>query len=423
MFLAKNIKCAVFAAFASVLAFGQTSLGRCIEMAYSNYPQIKEYDLIEASRQYDLKNASLAWAPQLNISGKASWQSSVVEMPFEIPGMQFNIPHDQYGITADLTQQIWDGGATAAKKRLAEVGADVKGRQLDVNLYNIRSRVQNIYLGIVLIDRQLNLNEVLRAKLERNLGEVASMLEAGVASETDRDQIRVSILSCEQQKSALLADRKAYVRMLGMMTGQDMDGVEFSDPSTEVKVPVSEEVLRPEIALYEAQARQIEAQRQQLNANISPKLNLNLQGGYGRPGLNMLSGKFDPYFVAGLKLQWNIGSLYTLRNDRRKLEAESSKLDITRRSFLLNTSIEAVQKRSEMEKAADVLERDGQIISLRENISRTAERQYKEGVIKMNDYLGHLDEEFNARLDKDIHELQYVMAVCDYRNTIGSENK
>ncbi|MCQ2168303.1 MAG: TolC family protein [Bacteroidales bacterium] len=402
---------------------GQTDIEQCIDLAYDNYPQIREYDLIDISRKYDLKNAALAWAPQLSVSGKASWQSAVVEMPFDIPDFKFNIPHDQYGITADVTQQIWDGGATGAKRRLIDAGADVKNRQLEVNLYSIRSRVQNIYLGIILIDKQMELNKVLRDNLLRNMDEVKAMVEGGVAYESDIDQIKVSILSCDQQQVSLETDRRAYVKMLSLLTGQDMSGMTFTEPSVDEGGSAFAGVFRPELALYDAQAKQVQLQKDQLKTSISPKLNLNLQAGYGRPGLNMLSGKFDPYFVAGLKLQWNFGALYTLRNDRSKSDAEASRVDLARKSFLLNTSVEAAQKQGEIEKAADVVGRDREIIEIRQSIRETAEHQYKEGVIKMNDYLSLLDEEFKARLNYHIHNIQYIMAVYDLRNTLGTDNK
>ena len=420
----KNYKSVIFTAMASLIVlptFAQTDIESCIRLAYDNYPQIQEYDLIEATRKFDLENAATAWAPQLNVSGKASWQSAVVEMPFDITGMKFNRPHDQYGISADINQQIWDGGATSLKRKLADAGADVKSRQLDVNLYSIRSRVQNIYLGINLIDRQLALNDVLSSNLKRTLQEIKAMVENGVAYASDQDQIKVSILSCDQQKIALQTDRKAYVQMLSLLTGQDLSNATFPEPKPDLYKASALEISRPELALYDAQSKQIDLQKRQLNANLSPRFNLNLQAGYGRPGLNMLSGKFDPYFVAGLKMQWNIGAFYTLKNDRRKSDAEAERVELARKSFLLNTSVEAQQKKSEIDKAADILQRDDEIIRLRQNIRITAEKQYKEGIIKMNEYLNLLDDEFTARLNSDIHSIQYIMAVFDLQNTTGTE--
>lgn len=415
--------CLVLAAMGvGIGANAQTTLDECISLAFENYPQVQEMSLIEKTKDLDLKNAAFAWIPQLNVSGKATWQSQVVEMPFDMPGMEFNIPHDQYGLTADLTQQIWDGGASHSKKELAEAGAEVKKGQLEISLWSLRSRVENIYLGIILIDKQMALNDLLRESLERSRSEVKSLVEKGVALSTDMDQLSVNILSCLQQRASLEADRNSYVRILSLMTGKDMQGVELVAPTEALSYMEEGEPDfsgRPEMSLYSAQLKQNDLQLRQLNTLISPKLNLTFQAGYGRPGMNMLSGDFSGYCVAGLKLQWNIGALYTRSNDIHKLKAEARRIELTRKSFLMNSSIEAEQKNNAILKAREVLERDTEIIELRQKISHSSEKQYQEGTIKMNDYLSMLDEEYKARANESLHEIQLMMAVYDMKNTLG----
>ena len=415
--------CLVLAAMGvGIGANAQTTLDECISLAFENYPQVQEMSLIEKTKDLDLKNAAFAWIPQLNVSGKATWQSQVVEMPFDMPGMEFNIPHDQYGLTADITQQIWDGGASHSKKELAEAGAEVKKGQLEISLWSLRSRVENIYLGIILIDKQMALNDLLRESLERSRSEVKSLVEKGVALSTDMDQLSVNILSCLQQRASLEADRNSYVRILSLMTGKDMQGVELVAPTEALSYMEEGEPDfsgRPEMSLYSAQLKQNDLQLRQLNTLISPKLNLTFQAGYGRPGMNMLSGDFSGYCVAGLKLQWNIGALYTRSNDIHKLKADARRIELTRKSFLMNSSIEAEQKNNAILKAREVLERDTEIIELRQKISHSSEKQYQEGTIKMNDYLSMLDEEYKARANESLHEIQLMMAVYDMKNTLG----
>ena len=418
----KTLCASVAAICAGYAAHAQTTLDECIGWAYDNYPQIKEMSLIEMTKGIDLKNAAYAWLPHLNISGKATWQSEVVEMPMDIPWMDINIPHDQYGLTAEFTQQIWDGGTSRSQKELAEAGAEVKKTQLETNLWSIRSRVQNVFLGIILIDKQLELNRLLRESLERSSEEVKSRMEAGVSLPSDLDQVSVNILSCLQQRASLDADRKSYVKILGLLTGRDMTAVELAVPQDAVNYVddgARDFETRPEMAFYAAQLKQNEFQHRQLNTLISPKLNLSLQGGYGRPGMNMLSGDFSGYFVAGLKLQWNIGALYTRGNDKRKVNADAQKIDLTRKSFILNSSVEAEQKNNAILKARDVLEKDAEIIGLRQRIRASGENQYREGTIKMNDYLSMLDEEYKAKANESMHEVQLMMAVYDMKNTIG----
>ena len=176
---------------------------------------------------------------------------------------------------------------------------------------------------------------------------------------------------------------------------------------------------RPEMSLYAAQLEQSELQLKQIHTQISPKLNLNLQGGYGRPGMNMLSGDFSGYFVAALKFQWNIGALYTRNNDIRKAKADAARIELDRETFLLNSSIEAEQKMNEIKKARDVLTQDADIISLRKRIRETGETQYKEGAIKMSDFLSLLDEEYKALASESLHRVQLIMSIYDYKNTTG----
>ena len=418
----KTLCASLAAILAGHVAGAQTTLDECIGLAYDNYPQIKEMSLIEMTRGIDLKTAAYDWLPHLNVSGKATWQSEVVEMPIEIPGMDIRIPHDQYGLTAEFTQQIWDGGTSHSQRELAEAGAEVKKTQLETDLWAIRSRIQNIYLGIILIDKQMRLNDLLRENLERNSEEVGSLINGGVALPTDLDQVSVNILSCLQQRASLEADRRSYVKLLGLMTGRDMTGVELAIPQEALDFQddgVRDFATRPEMSLYSAQLKQNDVQLRQLNTLISPKLNLSLQGGYGRPGMNMLSGDFSAYFVAGLKLQWDIGALYTRGMDKRKLKADAQKIDLTRETFLLNSSVEAEQKNNAIEKARDVLDRDSEIIALRQRIREAGENQYREGTIKMNDYLSMLDEEYKAKANESMHEVQLMMAVYDMKNTLG----
>ena len=256
----------------------QVTLTDCVEKARNNYPQIKEHDLIRQTEQYDLSNAMKNWLPQLTVSGKAQYQSVVVEMPFEIPGMKFNLPHDQYSLVGEISQTIWDGGTTASKKRMVQADAEVQSRQLDVSLYSIRQRVENIYLGILLIDKQIAQNEITIKSLYRNREIVQAGIEQGVSYQTDLNLVDVNILNYRQTISALHSDRQAYVSMLGMLTGEDLTDARFVEP--EATLPVDTTALfRPELELYQAQLKQARVQRQDLQTYWYPKLNFSLQGG------------------------------------------------------------------------------------------------------------------------------------------------
>lgn len=396
----------------------EVTLEECLDMARANYPQIRQLGLIDATEKYDLSIASSSWIPQFSVSGKATWQSDVVEMPFEIPGFELDMPHDQYSLNANVTQHIWDGGTSSSQREAVKTGADVQRKQTEVSLYSVRSRVQNVYLGILLLDEQIEQNRLLMESLKRNADEVQAMIDNGMAYRSDMDLVNVNILDCSQQTDALCADRSAYVKMLGLLTGRDMTGVRLTVPSGGDLVD-TRTVLRPEIELYAARLRQNEAQMKQLNARISPQFDLTLQGGIGRPGLNMLENEFVPMFVAGIKMQWNIASLYTRKNDKRKIESQKHDIELERETFLFNTELDATQQQTEVDKARKMLEKDDRIIELRSSIRLAGEEQYRNGTIKMTDLMDMIDDEHNARLARSVHHIQLLMAIYDLKNTVG----
>lgn len=397
----------------------QVTLEQCMELARRNYPQIRQLNLIEEAAEYDIANVSKSWLPQLTISGKASYQSDVVEMPFEIPGFSFDLPHDQYSVVGELSQTIWDGGTSKSQKELYSAGAEVQKSQLEVSVYSINDRVVQVYLGILLIDAQLRQNDILERSLERNAGQVQACIDNGTAYRADLDMVRVSMLNCEQQKEGLLSDRAAYLEMLERLIGTSLEGQELVEPDCDAACPDAAAVTRPELALYDAQRRQNEAQLRQLDSKILPKFSLSLQGGIGRPGLNMLDSSFQPYYTAGIRMSWDLGALYTRRDEKQKLDVQLRTIESDRETFLFNTGISALQLRSSIDKARRLLEKDGEIIALQESIRAAGEEQYRNGTISMTDLMKRIDDEYDARVAESIHRIQLLMAVYDYKNCVG----
>ena len=398
-------------------ASAQVTLEQCMDLARKNYPQIRQLNLIEAAAEYDIAAAMKSWLPRLTVSGKASYQSDVVEMPFEIQGFSFDLPHDQYSVVGEISQTIWDGGTSKSQKELYSAGAEVQKSQVEVSVYSINDRVAQVYLGILLIDAQLHQNDILGRSLERNADQVRACIDNGTAYRADLDIVRVNMLDCEQQKEGLLSDRAAYVGMLEKLTGISLDGQELAVPDYDVCI--TDSVTRPELSLYDAQLRQGEAQLRQLDTKIFPKFSLSLQGGMGRPGLNMLDSSFQPYWTAGIKMSWDIGALYTRKDEKQKLDVQLRTIESDRETFLFNTGISALQLKSSIDKARRLLEKDGEIIALRESVRAAGEEQYRNGAISMNDLMKRIDDEYNARVAESIHRIQLLMAICDYRNCIG----
>ena len=279
--------------------------------------------------------------------------------------------------------------------------------------------MEKIFLGILLYDGQLKQNGILMQSLARNARQVQACIESGTAYRSDLEMIEVNILNCEQQREELEKDRSTYVAMLEKLTGTSLAGQEFVVPDENADWLMRDDILRPELGLYDAQLQQQEAMVRQLNSKISPKFSLSLQGGVGRPGLNILENTFQPYWTAGVRMSWDIGALYTRKDEKRKLDAQIRKIESDRETFLFNAGLDAEQMRSSVDKARALLERDKKIIALRESIRSAGEEQYRNGVITMTDLMSRIDDEYNARVAESIHRIQLLMAIYDLRNCMG----
>lgn len=418
-FIRKTLMVAATAANISTL-MPQITVDECIRLAKTNYPLYKQQELTDLEEKYDLRKNTMGWLPQLSVNAKASYQSEVVEMPFEIPGYSFDISHCQYGVTADLSQMIWDGGNTRNNRRMTQADAGVERQQLNVTLYNIGERVENLFLSILLLDRQIEQNNILHERLNRKLKEVEAGVESGVAFRTDIDLINVNIMDCRQQEAELDYSRSAYMKMLGILTGKDMRHEKLLEPDIDNCGKVRE-IKRPELALYEAQLVQNDIQREGIKTRLSPRLDLTLQAGAGRPGLNMLGNEMQPYYVAGIRMQWDIGQIYTMKSDKKKIELRKRDIEYERETFLMDTSMDIAEQKGVIDKLKKAISIDNDIIAMRERIRATGEEQYRNGTIKMTDLMTMMDDEHNARLVKSLHEIQLIMAVRKLDNIMGKQ--
>jgi len=396
----------------------QLTLEACYRAARENYPLVRQFDLIERTKDFTVENATKSYFPQLSFSGKASYQSDVTKMPFSIPGVEFGLDKDQYQLVLELNQTIWDGGAVRNRKEEARAKSEVQKGLLEVNLYALDDRVNQLFFGMLLIDAQLAQNALLQAQLARNHGQVSACMQQGVANQADLDAVAVEQLNARQTESELRVNRKAYAEVLGLLTGRKgIDAERLVKPSATVE-PL-EENRRPELSLYESQRRQLSVQEKGLTARYMPKLGVFAQGAYGDPGLNMLKGGFEPYYIAGLRLSWNISDLYTRKNDKRLLAASRDDIDVQEAVFRLNNRMEAAQHWRTVEKIDTLMKNDDELIRLRTNIRKSAEAKVANGTLTVTEMLREVTAEDQAKQAKALHEIQRLQALYDIKYTMN----
>ncbi len=404
----------------SLRCFAQLTIEECYRKAQANYPLIQQYDLIEKTKEYNLSNANKGYLPQIDFSAKASYQSEVTQIPIDFSRLGINgisipvLSKDQYGTTIDINQTIWDGGSIKSQKEQIETAAEVERKNIEVNIYSINKRVNQLFFGILLTDAQIEQNRLLKEDLKRNYEQISSYMQNGIANQADLDAIKVDLLNTEQTTIQLTSTRKAYTEMLSRLIGEKLDSeTELIKPSPEHNS--SRSINRPELSLYEAQIRNYEAQNSQLVSGIMPKIGIFATGGYGKPGLDMLKTDFSAYYIVGARLTWKIGNFYTKKNSKKTIQANIKSIETQRNTFLFNTRLEITEKENNIDRYTEQLKYDNEIIELKTSIRKAAEAKMANGTISGTDLARDINAEQTAKQNRILHEMELLLAIYDLK--------
>lgn len=391
------------------------------QLARRNYPMIRQQGLIEKTRDYSVSNAAKGYLPQLTVQGQATYQSAVTEfkLPVSIPGVEFpSINKDQYKVYGEVNQTIYDGGNVRTQVRSHEANAQVETQKLEVELYKLNDRVNQLFFGVLMLEEQLRQNELLKNDINLGIKKVQALIDNGTAFKSNANTLKAELLKADQRAIDLNASRKAYLEMLGLLTGQPLgDSAVLEKPA---EVAVGGDINRPELKLYDAQNRSLDIQSQLLDVRNRPKLNFFFQGGYGRPALNVLSNGFDPYYITGVRLNWSLSGLYTIGKDRALIRNSRDAIQLQKETFLFNTRLAARQQNAELDRFRQLLTTDDEIITLRESIKTTSAAQLENGVINTSDFLREVNAEDQARQSKILHGIQLLMSQYSLDNTLGT---
>ena len=417
------------------MLLGQT-LEECWRAAESNYPLIRQYGLIEKTTDLTVANIQKGWLPQVSASAQASLQSDVTAFPDEFQKLyqqmginMEGLKKDQYRMGIDVQQTVYDGGNIKSQKDIARRQGDVQLLQNEVSLYNVRTRVNEMYFSLLLIDEQIRLNEDLQKVLEGNENKLAAMFAKGTASESDWQNVKAERLNVVQQMTSLKSQRSALTRMLSTFCGIDINSAVKPDIPAYPKNPDYPEIPgnlnnhRPELKLIDAQLRLFGSQEKALDAALMPRLGVFAQGFYGYPGYNMfediMKRKFSWNGMIGAKLTWNIGALYTRRNDKARIQLQRESAEVGRERFLFDNRMEQIQQKENISRYRQIMSDDEEIISLRSSIRKAAESKLAHGIIDVNDLVREINNENNARVQHTIHEIEMLKEIYDLKFTIN----
>lgn len=395
------------------------TLEDCYSLASENYPLIKQKDLFKKIKEYSLDNADKGFLPQITFNGQATYQSDVTRVPAEIPGLDIpTLSKDQYKIYADINQPLTAGRGIRQQKRFIEAETEIQEQQLEVDIYQLRERLNQVYFGILLIKEQIVLVGLLKKDIQTGLDKTKAAIAGGIALKSSADMLNAELLKSDQRTIELHANMEAYIRMLGQLINKPVnEKTLFQIPQAQ---PLPKEISRPELKLFNVQRERLDLQREMIFTHNRPQLGLFLQAGYGKPGINFLKNTFDFYYIGGVRFLWPLAGMYTSANDRQLLLLNQDVVKSREETFLFNTTLTLTKQQSEMDSYAQLIDVDHQLILLYESILKSANAQLESGTITSSEYLTHVNAIDVARQNMVLHQEQLLLAQYNFMTTSGN---
>ncbi len=407
------------------------TIEQCYTLVQENYPLVKRYELLDLTEEYTLKNAYMNYFPQISLQGSASWQTDVLEFPFDLSPYGIEMPtfsKDQYAAVIELSQVLWDGGMIAANRANIRAKADVDMAQQEINMYSLREKVNELYFGILYLDQQIRQVDIMMEELEREYARIEGCIANGVANASDLDLIEVERITQRQSRDQLTSMLDAYLRVLTLMTGVRIDDAsmlvmpvpEGADKEQMLNALIASEIRRPELDLYKAQELEIDTQLDYWTAGGLPQFSLFIRGGYGRPGLNMMDNSFQPFAIGGIRLVWNISQLYSLGYGKKIVSYSKEQVNSVRETFLFNTNLQVQEQVAEIQRYFKTVEDDERIVELRENIRESTAAGVENGTKNASDLITEINKENVARKQLIMHQIEMMKAIYELKTIKNS---
>lgn len=377
------------------------------KLAKNSYPLIKRNALLEKTRDYTVENVSKGWLPQISVVSQATYQNEVTQLPFSLPNSLVEpLSKDQYKVYADIQQTVYDGGMISNQKKLSKIQSETEIQKNQVELDKLEERINQIYFGILQSQEQLKQTEITKNDIENGLKKASAQLEYGTIFRSQVDVLKAQLIGLEQRQIEIESLLKNLIETLSLFTKKDFsENTVFETPE---KLVLTGENNRAELKLFTLQQQMLETQKSLVESKNLPKLGAFFQGGYGKPGFNMLRNEFDIFYISGLRLQFPISGFYTKKNDLSLLNTQQQDLEIQKENFLFNQNFSTIRNNEELDKLQKLIHKDEELIALRQSIKNASLAQLENGVINTSDYLREVNAEEQARIQKMTHEIQFL---------------
>jgi len=419
----------LFLATASLQGQKILTLKECYSMASTANALANEKTGYSDISKLKDENLAKGWLPTLDANGSLVYNSSVIDMSsvlgsLPIPGIANAIkplPHEQYKITVDVNQVIYDGGAIKGARDLEKADLNINEKQTETDLYKIRAQINGYYFNLLLFDRKKELLNNYLDIIKKKITTMQSGINNGVIIKSDVDILMSEKIKIEQQLAENDIRKKSLLKILSDLTGNDIDSsTEFVTPSQPEEL--SNDITRPELQVFDLRKEQLNASLKVIESKRLPKAVGFASLGYGNPpGSNFFKNEFAPYYVLGASVKWNIFDWNKTRNEKKIVSFQQTIIENRKNDLTDNLKRLLESKNSEILSLKALVESDSTLIALRKRITASAESQYQNGTITATDYLNELNSEQDASINYEIHKINLSMAKIEYLNISGKD--
>ena len=405
------------------------TLRECYDLASKSSPITSEILVYDQIRQQKDKNLSKGWLPTIDANGSFIYNSSVIDLTeamgsLPVPGISDLIspmPHEQYKMTLEINQVIYDGGTIREAKSLEMAEFRAQEKQTEAELYKLKNQVNGYYFNILLLEKQEELLKTYRDLIQKRMTSIEAAIRNGVMLPTERDVLLSEKINLEQQLAENSVQMVALQKVLSDITGSNIDTtVRLVLPMAETsKIPP---LTRPELQIFELRKGQLDASIKLRESQRRPKVFGFATLGYSNPpGNNFFKDEFAPFAIVGAGIRWNIYDWDKTSGEIQVIDYQKSLADIRKAdlSAQLNRLLET--KMSEIKNLEARLETDSDLIEIRKRITQAAGSRFENGVITATEFMHELNAEKQAVINQEINRVRLALSKVEYLNISGKE--
>lgn len=391
-------------------------------MARNRNPLSKQLFLATRYGEEAVKNANTNWLPKASFVGTATYQSEVTRVSLP-SGLNISVGEpamDQYKAGFEMSQLLFDGGSTSTLKSIERLNVISETEKTEADLLKLTAGVNDLFTAILINRESFKILNYLHADLNERKKNLESAVESGLVLITAKRELEAEIVGVEQK---IIENKSQLMTLYSVLSIQVQEKIDTSAVlvfAPDMDADISDDASnRPEYKQLTTQMELFDLRRELVSRSILPKMSLFGNGYYGRSGLNFFNNDFRFYGIAGIGLSWNLGGNYTSVHQKRQLRVAKEIVENQRTLFELGVQKQLEQQALEIQKIAQLIEKDDEIAAIRSEVKQTAAIQLESGVIVASDYVSKLDAESQALLNRNIHKIQLAMAYEKYKTIIG----